>query len=134
MSNLLAWRQHSGAIGFAAAVLGAAGVLMACYALAQTRAETLIVVAEEGPATLDIDASTANVPTHEVSWNVYDRLITHGRKTLADGNISYAYTKVEPELPESWEVAPGGKSVTFHLRKDATFHDGSPVTAADVKW
>jgi len=25
-------------------------------------------------------------------------------------------------------------SVTFRLRKDATFHDGTPVTARDVKW
>jgi peptide/nickel transport system substrate-binding protein len=25
-------------------------------------------------------------------------------------------------------------SVTFKLRRDATFHDGAPVTARDVKW
>src|ERR1700724_765900 len=100
MSNLLAWRQHSGAIGFAAAVLGAGGVLMPCYALAQTRAETWIVVAEEGPATLDIDAATANVPTHEVSWNIYDRLITHGMKTLPDGPPSYDFTQFKPDPAE----------------------------------
>jgi peptide/nickel transport system substrate-binding protein len=28
----------------------------------------------------------------------------------------------------------GDMSVTFKLRKDATFHDGTPVTAKDVKW
>src|SRR5262249_50183582 len=28
----------------------------------------------------------------------------------------------------------GDMSVTFKLRRDAKFHDGSPVTAADVKW
>jgi peptide/nickel transport system substrate-binding protein len=120
-------------VGFLSAVL-ATGSLWPTQTSAQSRAETLIVVAEEGPATLDIDAATANVPTHEVSWNIYDRLITHGMKTLPDGTISYDYTKFEPELAESWEVAPDGKSVTFHLRKDATFHDGSPVTADDVKW
>ncbi|HEY1723659.1 MAG TPA: ABC transporter substrate-binding protein [Magnetospirillaceae bacterium] len=117
-----------------AAILTAVGAFGSSPAFAQSRAETLIVVAEEGPATLDIDASTANVPTHEVSWNIYDRLITHGMKTLPDGTISYDYTKFQPELAESWDVAPDGKSVTFHLRKDATFHDGSPVTADDVKW
>src|SRR5579862_5134488 len=120
--------------GVGALALILAGGLGPEQASAQSRAETLIVVAEEGPATLDIDASTANVPTHEVSWNIYDRLITHGMKKLADGTISYDYTKFEPELAESWDVAPDGKSVTFHLRKDATFHDGSPVTADDVKW
>src|SRR6202043_518166 len=28
----------------------------------------------------------------------------------------------------------GYMSVTFRLRKDAVFHDGTPVTAKDVKW
>ena len=85
-------------------------------------------------ATLDIHAATANVPTHEVSWNVYDRLLTHARTKLPDGSYSYDYTKFEPELAERWEVAPDNSTVTFFLRKDATFHDGKPVTAKDVKW
>ena len=72
--------------------------------------------------------------THEVSWNIYDRLITHARNQLPDGTWTYDYTKFEPELAESWELAPDGKSVTFKLRPDATFHDGTPVTAKDVKW
>jgi peptide/nickel transport system substrate-binding protein len=36
------------------------------------------------------------------------------------------------ELAESWEHAPDGAWV-FHLR-DATFHNGAPVTSADVAW
>ena len=55
-------------------------------------------------------------------------------KTLPDGTPSYDFTQFKPELAESWEIAPDRSSVTFHLRKDATFHDGSPVTADDVKW
>ena len=31
-------------------------------------------------------------------------------------------------------MAPDGGSVTFKLRKNAKFHDGTPVTAKDVKW
>jgi len=121
---------------FVAAVAAAAlGVLgMPADAAAQSRAETLIIVTEEGPSTLDIDAANANVETHGVSWNTYDRLITHARFQLPDGSWSYDYTKFEPELAERWEIAEDGKSVTFHLREDAIFHDGSPVTANDVKW
>ncbi|MGV2908362.1 ABC transporter substrate-binding protein [Achromobacter sp. AGC25] len=40
--------------------------------------------------------------------------------------------KPQPYLAESWELAPDGKSLTLHLRKDAVFHDGKPVTSADV--
>jgi peptide/nickel transport system substrate-binding protein len=104
------------------------------HAVAQGRDQTLVVVSEEGPATLDIHGATANVPTHEVSWNIYDRLLTHARTKLADGSYAYDYTKFEPELAERWDVAPDNSKVTFFLRKDATFHDGKPVTAKDVKW
>ncbi|MCW5938000.1 MAG: peptide ABC transporter substrate-binding protein [Fimbriimonadaceae bacterium] len=36
-------------------------------------------------------------------------------------------------LAEKWEVSPDGKTYTFTLR-DAKFHNGRAVTAADVKW
>ena len=35
-------------------------------------------------------------------------------------------------LAESMELAPDRSSMTFHLRENARFHDGSPVTAADA--
>ncbi len=38
----------------------------------------------------------------------------------------------QPYLAESWETAADGKSITLHLRKNATFHDGKPITSADV--
>jgi peptide/nickel transport system substrate-binding protein len=38
----------------------------------------------------------------------------------------------QPYLAESWEIAPDGKSLTLHLVKNATFHDGKPVTSEDV--
>jgi peptide/nickel transport system substrate-binding protein len=60
--------------------------------------------------------------------------MTFGKKTLDDGSISYDYTVLEPELAESWEIAEDGMSVTFTCGQDATFHDGTPVTANDVKW
>lgn len=39
-----------------------------------------------------------------------------------------------PWLAESWQVAPDGLGVRFTLRRDVTWHDGSPFTAADVRF
>ena len=41
---------------------------------------------------------------------------------------------VVPDLAESWDVSEGGRVYTFHLRPDAVFHDGKPVTAHDIQW
>jgi peptide/nickel transport system substrate-binding protein/microcin C transport system substrate-binding protein len=40
----------------------------------------------------------------------------------------------EPRTAERWEVSKDNKVYTFYLRKDATFSDGKPVTAEDVKF
>lgn len=115
----------------------AAAFLAASPALSQAqdkRMETLVVANEFGPNMLDIHGLGANRPAYGVSWLAYDRLLSYGRKSLGDGVDSYDFTKLEPELAERWEIAADGMSATFHLRRDATFHDGSPVTAEDVKW
>jgi peptide/nickel transport system substrate-binding protein len=38
----------------------------------------------------------------------------------------------QPYLAETWKLAEDGKSLTLNLRKNAVFHDGKPVTSADV--
>lgn len=38
----------------------------------------------------------------------------------------------QPYLAESWKLADDGTSLTLNLRKDAFFHDGQPITSADV--
>ena len=112
-----------------------ASLLLASGALAQDRrTETLIIANEFGPNSLDIHGVGANRPAYGVAWVAYDRLMTYGRKTLPSGVVSYDYNKLEPELAESWEIAKDGMSVVFKLRKSAKFHDGTPVTAKDVKW
>jgi peptide/nickel transport system substrate-binding protein len=101
-------------------------------AKAQSRKETLLLITENGPNNLDIQGVGTNRPGYEASWNCYDRLITHEKKTLPDGTLSYDRDKFKPELAE--DMKTGDMSVTFKLRKDAKFHDGTPVTARDVKW
>jgi peptide/nickel transport system substrate-binding protein len=56
---------------------------------------------------------------------VYDRLVTQ-----TPGN----YETVEPSLATSWERMEDGKRIRFQLRDDVKFFDGSPLTAADVKF
>ncbi|HEY6431551.1 MAG TPA: ABC transporter substrate-binding protein [Acetobacteraceae bacterium] len=49
------------------------------------------------------------------------------------GLLSYGPDgSIQPELAEHWE-RDGDTGWVFHLR-DAVFHSGKPVTAADVKW
>jgi peptide/nickel transport system substrate-binding protein len=117
-----------GAAGFGALGLGGTPVL------AQGRGDTLIVVQELGPNSLDMQGIGSNQTVNGLAWNCYDRLLSYAVKTLPDGTPSYDREKLAPELAESWQEASDGMSCTFRLRRDATFHDGTPVTAKDVKW
>ena len=116
--------------------LGVAGMTAVAprFASAQGRAETLLVVQELGPNSLDMQGVGSNQTVNGLSWNCYDRLLTYASKTLPDGTVSYDRATLAPELAESFEVAAGGMSCTFKLRQNAKFHDGAPVTAKDVKW
>ncbi len=101
-------------------------------AKAQSRQETMLIVSESGPNNLDIHGVGTNVPGYEVSWNCYDRLISHEMKTGPSGQPYYDKDKFKPELAEDMNV--GDMSATFKLKKNAKFQDGTPVTAKDVKW
>jgi len=53
--------------------------------------------------------------------------------TMHRGLVSYGLDgQLAHELAERYELADDAKSLTFYLR-DAKFHNGEPVTAADVK-
>ena len=116
---------------------GAAGVLPFLKALpaeAQGRDGTLVVVTGFGPNSMDIMRVGANRSAYQLAINLYDRLIRYGIRELPDGTMAYDKNVLEPELAESWTVADDGMSIDFALRRDATFWDGTPVTAEDVKW
>jgi peptide/nickel transport system substrate-binding protein len=100
-------------------------------AKAQSRQETLLIVSESGPNNIDIHGVGTNVPGYEVSWNCYDRLISHEMKTV-DGTPYYDRDKFKMELADDMSI--GDMSATFKLKRKATFQDGTPVTAKDVKW
>lgn len=53
-------------------------------------------------------------------------LLFRGLVRLGPGN------SVLPDLADRWTVKEGGAAWTFHLREDARWHDGVPVSSADV--
>ena len=117
--------------------IAAGGALPAAPAVwsparAQARQETLLIVSESGPNNIDIHGVGTNVPGYEVSWNCYDRLISHEMKADENGTPYYDRDKFKPELADDMKI--GDMSVTFTLKKNAVFHDGTPVSAKDVKW
>lgn len=65
----------------------------------------------------------------------YDPATTYGSgdKMLYSGLVSFdPNLNLTPDLAQSWDVSPDGTVYTFHLRENARFHDGKPVTAQDV--
>ena len=65
----------------------------------------------------------------------YDPATTHssGDKRVFSGLVSFdPHLNLTPDLAESWDVDSSGTVYTFHIRQNAAFHDGRPVTAQDV--
>src|SRR5262245_46724078 len=91
-------------------------------ASAQKAGGTLVQITQPEPPNLAPYISTS-APIGQVTARVYDGLLEYGFDL-----------KPKRSLAESWDVAPDGKSVTFKLRKDVTFHDGKPFTSADVQF
>ena len=106
--------------------VGAASPFLNWQALAQGQTDRVLIVSEMNANSLDTHTVGANRAAYGVVWMTYDRLITFGTKTLPNGVQSYDYFSLKPQLAESWEFAPDNSAVTFKLRRDATFHDGTP--------
>ncbi|MEU6716051.1 ABC transporter substrate-binding protein [Nonomuraea sp. NPDC046802] len=83
--------------------------------------ERAVWLLDEEPGTLDLDAD-GGTPNRTIMSNVCERLM----QTQPD-------MTVKPWLAEKAEQ-PDPKTMVLTLRQDATFHDGSPVTADDVVW
>lgn len=59
-----------------------------------------------------------------VAGNIFDTLIS----------FKESASEPAPCLAERWEISDDGKIYTFYLRKDVKFHDGTLLTAKDVKF
>ena len=71
------------------------------------------------------------MPGYEVSWNCYDRLISHEMKSGSGGVPYYDRDKFKPNSPRHERRRHVGH---LQAEEERQFHDGAPVTAKDVKW
>lgn len=55
-------------------------------------------------------------------------------KQLFEGLTVSTSDGFKPGIAESWDVSEDGKTYTFHLRDDAKWSDGDPVTAKDFEY
>jgi peptide/nickel transport system substrate-binding protein len=79
-------------------------------------------------STNDIDGfnpfKIVEIPSYEVMGLTYDLLVDSSPKDSSP----------VPGLADSWETSDDGLTWTFHLNKDAKWHDGKPVTSEDVAY
>ncbi len=69
-------------------------------------------------------ATVTGVPEGRIIWAIFEGLCVPDPKTL----------EPRPGVAERWEISPDGRTYTFHLREDAVWSDGMPVTAQDFVW
>ena len=62
---------------------------------------------------------------------------------MVDNEIQHAITEglvrntggdIQPGIAESWDISDDGLTYTFHIRDDAVWSDGEPVTAANFEY
>ena len=74
------------------------------------------------PLTLD-PAVSGEMTSHEYIMQLFNGLVR------LDDNLEPA-----PDIAEKWEISNNGRTYTFHLRKDVSFHNGKQVKAGDFKY
>tara|TARA_Y100000815_G_scaffold262773_1_gene276556 strand:- start:224 stop:1729 length:1506 start_codon:yes stop_codon:yes gene_type:complete len=62
----------------------------------------------------------------DVSRNVYEKLVNFDPLSLDAG--------FGPQLADSWDISPDGKTITFTMADGHVFSSGNPVTAKDAEY
>src|SRR3546814_4485193 len=86
-SDLMHRRLFLSASSAVVAGVALAAAFTVMPAAAQSRKETLVVLVENGPNSMDIHGVGTSFRSYVAAWSMYDRLVTFGRKKLADGTL-----------------------------------------------
>jgi peptide/nickel transport system substrate-binding protein len=107
------------------AALLASAIAFATPAFAQSKATLNVGIAAQDIGQLDPHFAVSTIDRVIAAW------LFNGLVRFPPGSIDPA--KLEPDLAESWESSPDGKTWTFHLRHGVQFHGGfGELTADDV--
>jgi len=88
-------------------------------------ADCLRVIGTEGAG----PAVTMDPAFNNLNDDSYQQNLVFNKLVNVDANFQPI-----PELAKAWSVSDDGKTWTFELEQGVTFHDGKPMTAADVVW
>ncbi len=104
-------------------VLKTAATILALGAGAAFAQDSITVGMQLEPPNLDPTGGAAAAIDEVVYANVFEGLTRY----RSDGSVA-------PGLAERWDVSDDGTVYTFHLRSGVKYHDGSDMTAHDVKF
>ncbi len=111
-------------VGSAAALLALLAAAAARMA-AGARLARADFVMNNGVEVTSLDPATiTGQPEGRLAFATLEGLVAKHPRTLAP----------EPGVAESWECSPDGRRWTFHLRRDARWTNGDPVTAEDFRF
>ena len=84
--------------------------------------EDILRLWDTGPITLD-PAISADMSSHSYVMQIFSGLVRFDHEL-----------NIVPDIAESWEKSPDGKTYTFSLRQGVKFHSGREVKATDFKY
>jgi peptide/nickel transport system substrate-binding protein len=89
-------------------------------AMSEETEQVLTSIVHPEPPLLNLGLNQ-QTPTGVVAGKIYEGLLSYARDLSP-----------QPLLADSWEVSEDGLTYTFHLARNAKWHDGAPFTSADV--
>ena len=93
-------------------------ILLACSCAVKSDVSYLNVAVSQEPVTTDVMVNTSLTGRIILVGSVYERLVVLD----SDGNVS-------PELASSYSLSEDGKKLSFEIRKNVKFHDGTIMDA-----